>query len=129
MKKVVVKLRQVLAGWNSWRRATGVICDREISAKMKGKIYRVLVIPAALYGLQTVALTEKQGAELEVADRKMLRFSLEVTRFKKIKNEIIRGTAHVRRLRDKLRELRLRWFGHVQGRPEEHVERKMLQMQ
>ncbi|KAK3570045.1 hypothetical protein QTP86_009590 [Hemibagrus guttatus] len=46
----------------------------------------------------------------------MLRFSLGVTRLDRIRNEYIRGTAHVGRLGDKVRETRLRWFGHVQRR-------------
>ncbi|KAK3534050.1 hypothetical protein QTP86_001200 [Hemibagrus guttatus] len=33
-----------------------------------------------------------------------------------VSNEYIRGTAHVGRLGDKVREARLRWFGHVQRR-------------
>ncbi|KAK3556262.1 hypothetical protein QTP70_007141 [Hemibagrus guttatus] len=53
---------------------------------------------------------------LEVAELKMLRFSLGVTRLDRIRNEYIRGTAHVGRLGDKVREARLRWFGHVQRR-------------
>ncbi|KAK3529920.1 hypothetical protein QTP86_007239 [Hemibagrus guttatus] len=46
----------------------------------------------------------------------MLRFSLGVTRLDRIRNDYIRGTAHVGRLGDKVREARLRWFGHVQRR-------------
>ncbi|KAK3548408.1 hypothetical protein QTP70_012653 [Hemibagrus guttatus] len=69
-----------------------------------------------LYGLETVSLRKKQEAELEVAELKMLRFSLGVTRLDRIKNEYIRGTAHVGCLGDKVREARLRWFGHVQRR-------------
>ena len=46
-----------------------------------------------LYGLETVALTKRQEAEMEVAELKMLRFSLGVTRMDKISNEYIRGTA------------------------------------
>ncbi|KAK3545722.1 hypothetical protein QTP70_011349 [Hemibagrus guttatus] len=46
----------------------------------------------------------------------MLRFSLGVTRLDRIRNEYIRGTAHAGRLGDKVREARLRWFGHVQRR-------------
>ncbi|KAK3542048.1 hypothetical protein QTP86_011348 [Hemibagrus guttatus] len=46
----------------------------------------------------------------------MLRFSLGVTRLDRIRNEYIRGTAHVGCLGDKVREARLRWFGHVQRR-------------
>ncbi|KAK3514351.1 hypothetical protein QTP70_015880 [Hemibagrus guttatus] len=65
---------------------------------------------------ETVSLRKRQESELEVAELKMLRFSLGVTRLDRIRNEYIRGTAHVGRFGDKLREARLRWFGHVQRR-------------
>ena len=54
---------------------------------------------------------------------KMLRFSLERTRVDKIKNEAIHGTVHVRQLHYKLRESRLKWFGHVQRRQKDYVDR------
>ena len=62
--------------------------------------------PAMLYVLETVALTKRQEAEMEVAELKMLRFSLGVTRMDKIRNEYIRGTAQVGR--EKTRHARLR---------------------
>ncbi|KAK3528766.1 hypothetical protein QTP70_011183 [Hemibagrus guttatus] len=65
---------------------------------------------------ETVSLRKRQESELEVAELKMLRFSLGVTRLDRIRNKFIRGTAHVGRLGDKVREDRLRWFGHVQRR-------------
>ena len=42
-----------------------------------------------LYGLETVALTKRQEAEMEVAKLKMLRFSLGVTIMDTIKNEVV----------------------------------------
>ncbi|KAK3522612.1 hypothetical protein QTP86_027198 [Hemibagrus guttatus] len=108
--------KRVQAGWNGWRKVTGVLCDRKISARIKGKVYRTVVRAAMLYGLETVSLRKRQESELEVAELKMLRFSLGVTRLDRIRNEYIRGTAHVGRLGDKVREARLRWFGHVQRR-------------
>ncbi|KAK3515346.1 hypothetical protein QTP70_017708, partial [Hemibagrus guttatus] len=108
--------KRVQAGWNGWRKVTGVLCDTKISARIKGKVYRTVVRPAMLYGLETVSLRKRQESELEVAELKMLRFSLGVTRLDRIRNEYIRGTAHVGRLGDKVREARLRWFGHVQRR-------------
>ncbi|KAK3561613.1 hypothetical protein QTP86_010689 [Hemibagrus guttatus] len=96
-----------------------ITCDVDevkISARIKGKVYRTAVRPAMLYGLETVSLRKRQESELEVAELKMLRFSLGVTRLDRIRNEYSRGTAHVGRLRDKVREARLRWFGHVQRR-------------
>ncbi|KAK3543455.1 hypothetical protein QTP70_020933, partial [Hemibagrus guttatus] len=108
--------KRVQAGWNGWRKVSGVLCDRKISARIKGKVYRTVVRPAMLYGLETVSLRKRQESELEVAELKMLRFSLGVTRLDRIRNEYIRGTGHVGRLGDKVREARLRWFGHVQRR-------------
>ena len=121
--------RRVQAGWNGWRKTTGVLCDKRVEPRLKGKVYKTVVRPAMMYGLETVALTKKQEAELEVAEMRMLRFSLGVTKIDKIENRLIRGTAHVRRLGDKLRESRLRWFGHVMRRKEEkYIGRKMLQI-
>ncbi|KAK3546772.1 hypothetical protein QTP86_001522, partial [Hemibagrus guttatus] len=108
--------KRVQAGWNGWRKVSGVLCERKISARIKGKVYRTVVRPAMLYGLETVSLRKRQESELEVAELKMLRFSLGVTRLDRIRKEYIRGTAHVGRLGDKVREARLRWFGHVQRR-------------
>ncbi|KAK3553470.1 hypothetical protein QTP70_003514 [Hemibagrus guttatus] len=108
--------KRVQAVWNGWRKVSGVLYDRKISARIKGKVYRTVVRPAMLYGLETVSLRKRQESELEVAELKMLRFSLGVTRLDRIRNEYIRGTAHVGHLGDNVREARLRWFGHVQRR-------------
>ena len=56
-----------------------------------------------MFGLETVALTNSQEAELEVAELKMLRFSLGVTRMDTISNKQIRGTALVRFSGNKVR--------------------------
>ncbi|OKP64685.1 hypothetical protein A8A03_01925 [Escherichia coli] len=59
----------------------------------------------------------------------MLRFSLGVTRMDRIRNEDIRGTAHVRCFGEKAREARLRWFGHVQRRDSEYIGKRMLRLE
>ncbi|KAK3569901.1 hypothetical protein QTP86_006845 [Hemibagrus guttatus] len=65
--------KRVQAGWNGWRKVWGVLCDRKISARIKGKVYRTVVRAAMLYGLETVSLRKRQESELEVAELKMLR--------------------------------------------------------
>ncbi|KAK3509854.1 hypothetical protein QTP70_015741 [Hemibagrus guttatus] len=64
--------KQVQAGWNGCRKVSGVLCDRKISARIKGKVYRTVVRPTMLYGLETVSLKKRQESELEVAELKML---------------------------------------------------------
>ncbi|KAK3534920.1 hypothetical protein QTP70_002004 [Hemibagrus guttatus] len=66
--------KRVQAGWNGWRKVTGVLCDRKISVRIKGKVYRTVVRPAMLCGLETVSMRKRQESELEVAELKMLRF-------------------------------------------------------
>ena len=100
--------KRLQAGWNGWRRMSGVVCDRTVLARVKGKVYKVAVRPALLYGLDTVVLTKRQDAEMEVAELKMLGFSLGVTRMDKIRNEYIRGTAQVGKCGEKTRVARLR---------------------
>ena len=51
--------KRVQAGWNGCRRVSGVICDRRLPARVKGKVYSSVVIPAMVYGLETVAVTKK----------------------------------------------------------------------
>ena len=61
-----------------------------------------------------------------MAELKMLRFSLGVTRMDKIKNEFIRGTAQVRQIGDKVKEARLRWYGHMQKWNTEYIGKRIL---
>ena len=52
-----------------------------------------------------------------------------VTRKDKIKNEYISGTVKVERLGTKMREGRLRWYGHVMRRDQKYVGRRVMEME
>ena len=56
-----------------------------------------------MFGLEIVALTKRQEAELEVAELRMLRFSLGLMKINRISNNHIRGTAQIRRFGNKFR--------------------------
>ena len=106
-----------------------VICDWRLAARVQGKVYSSVVRPAMVFGLETVVVTKKHVKEMEVAEMKMLRFSMGVRRKDKIRNEYIRSTVKVERLGMKMREGRLRWYGHVMRRDQEYVGRKMIEME
>ena len=53
---------------------------------------------------------------MKVAEMKMLRWMCWHTRMDKIRNEDIREKVGVAPMEDKMREVRLRWFGHIQRR-------------
>ena len=121
--------RRIQAGWQSWRRVSGILCDRKLSAKLKGKIYKCAVRPAVLYGMGTVAVTERMVKKMEAAELKMVRWALGVTLKDRVRNEYIWGTAKIRRIGEKLRGERLRWFGHVKRREESYIGRRMMKIE
>ena len=122
------EVRRIQAGWMSWKKVSGVLCDRKLSARVKGKMYESVVRPAMLYGIETVAVVKRQVGKMEVGELKMVRWALGVTRKDKIKNEYVRGTAKITKLGDKLRNTRLRWYGHLKRREEGYVGKRMMEI-
>ena len=65
---------------------------------------------------------------MEVAELKMVRWALGVTKKDKIRNKYVRRTAKIAKMGDKLRNARLRWYGHIKRREEDYVEKRMIEM-
>ena len=120
--------RRIQAGWMSWRKASGVLCDRKLSAKVKGKMYKSVVRPTILYVMEIAAVMKRQMGKMEVAELKMVRWALGVTRKDKIRNEYMRGTAKIAKLGNKLWNARLHWYGHIKRREEDYVGKRMIEM-
>lgn len=120
---------RIQSGWKNWKRTTGVLCDRKISARVKGKVFKSVVRPAMLYGAETWPIKRAQESKLEVAEMRMLRWMLGVTRRDKVRNSLIRGTAKVTEVTKKVQERRMQWFGHIKRREEEYVGRRILDME
>ena len=68
---------RIQAGWKNWKRVSGILCDRRISLRVKGR------------GLGSEESTREK---LDVAEMGMLRWISGVTKLDKIRNERIRGT-------------------------------------
>ncbi|KAL7247477.1 hypothetical protein ACSBR2_002399 [Camellia fascicularis] len=67
------------------------------------------------------AIKKQHVDKMSVAEMRMLRWMCGKTRQDRIRNECIREWVGVAPIEDKLRENRLRWFGHIQRRPTEAV--------
>ena len=118
--------KRVGAGWMNWKKCSGVLCDKKMPVKLKGKVYRTVVRPAMLYGAETWATTKRQESRIEVNEMRMLRWMCGVTRKDKIRNEHIRGTTKVAQASRKITERRLKWYGHVMRMEEDHVVKRVM---
>lgn len=66
-------------------------------------------------------MCDKRVPELEVAEHVEVLFGFD--------KEHIGRTAHVRYFGDGVREIRLRWFGHVQRKDSEYIDRRVLSLE
>jgi hypothetical protein len=110
---------RIKAGWLKWRQASGILCDKKVPQKLKGKFYRMAIRPAMLYGAECWPTKRQHIQQMSVAEMRMLRWMCGHTRKDRIRNEMIRDRVGVAPIEEKLVQHRLRWFGHVQRRPPE----------
>ncbi|XP_063598632.1 uncharacterized protein LOC134775104 [Penaeus indicus] len=99
---------RVQCGWNNWRKVSGVICDKRVPVRLKGKVHKAVVRSAFIYGLETAPLKKSKEKKMNGTERKMLRWMVEVTRRDRIRNEYVRGTVKVVEVSKKIQESRLR---------------------
>ena len=110
---------QIKVRWMKWRQASGIICDKRVPQKLKGKFYRTAVRPAMLYGAECWPTKRRHVQQLGVAEMRMLRWMCGHTRKDRVRNDDIRDRVGVAPIEEKLVQHRLRWFGHIQRRPPE----------
>ena len=60
---------------------SGVLCDRRMKVKIKGKVNKTIVRPEMVYGAETWAVKKAHEKKMEVAEMKMLHWMCGVTRF------------------------------------------------
>ena len=75
-------------GGKNWK-MSGVLCDKKIPPKVKGKVYKMVVQPAMLYAVETVPMTRSQVKKLHVAEMKICRWVCGSTRMDHVRNEDI----------------------------------------
>ena len=120
---------RIQAGWTSWRKCAGVICDKRMSMKLKRKIYTTVIRPALIYGAETWTTTNREEERLNVNEMHMLRWSCGVTRKDRVPNKNIQGSLKVAEVRKKIMERRLMWYGHVERREEDHYLKRVANME
>ncbi|VDP11972.1 unnamed protein product [Heligmosomoides polygyrus] len=118
----------VSAAWSKWRSLTGVLCDRKITEHLKSKIYKTVMRPVAMYGAECWPAIKEVETRLSVMETNMLRWTAGVTRMDRIRNDAIRQKFGVAPIADKIREARLRWYGHVLRGKEDSVRKIDLEL-
>ena len=112
------------AGANAWRQVEGVMSDRHISKKLKGKVLGACVTPAMLYGLETLHVTEKHQPRLQVCENNWVRRIAGVKRVDRRRMDELREEVGIQKcLMGILVKSRMKWAGHVERKKEDRLPR------
>ena len=121
--------RRVQAGANAWRSVEGVMADRRISNRLKGKVMSTCGTPACLYGTETLALTELQQQRLQVCENKWVRKIARVTRADRRRMVELREETGVQRsLTERLVRSRLQCAGHVERMADDRLPKRAAEL-
>ena len=123
--EAAVKAR-IKEAWRKWDEVTGVILDKKIPLKLRIKIYKTVIRPVMLYGGETWALRKKEESLLERTEMRMIRWITGISLAERRESDMIRRMAGVCNIKEKAREARLRYLGHVLRREPHHPTRRAL---
>ncbi|KAE8700250.1 hypothetical protein F3Y22_tig00110557pilonHSYRG00102 [Hibiscus syriacus] len=98
--------------------------DDDVTHRIKAGWLKMTIRPALLYGSECWAIKKDHVRRMEAAEMRMLRWAYGRTLWDMTPNSAIRMSLGVVHVSEKLREGRLRWFGHVLRRkPSDAVRR------
>ncbi|KAK6757545.1 hypothetical protein RB195_015389 [Necator americanus] len=117
---------RVNAAWMKWKTATGVLCDKKVPVRLKSKIYRTVVRHVAF--CECWLTTKTLERVLHAMEMRMLRWTMGVTLKENVSNDTVRSIFGVVPITEKMKEARLRWFGHVLRREGDSVAKNALKL-
>jgi hypothetical protein len=85
------------------------------------RFYKVMAIPALLYGSEAWTVTARDTSRIHVAEMHFLRAVKGCTRHDRLWNEDIRNEFGVEQIQDKLSNCREKWKTHLEPMPEETI--------
>ena len=83
--------RRVQAGAAACGRVEGIMWDRKLKKQLKGKVLEACVVTARIYGLGTLALTERQEEKMQIAEHNWVRRICKVTQEDRREMKELRG--------------------------------------
>ena len=114
------------ASWSKCMEApvVGVMYDRHISKKLKGKLLGACVTPAVLYGLETLPVSEKHQHRLQVCENNWVRRMAGVKVMDRRRMDELREEVGIQKcLMGRLVKSRMKWAGHVERMKEDRLTR------
>ncbi len=103
--------------------------NRALGMNAKRRLYEEVVVPTALYSVETRNVRESERHRLDVFEMRCLRSMVGVTRKDRVRNEEVRmRVGIVRKMSERVDQRVVSWYGHVVRMGEKHLTSKCGRM-
>jgi len=99
--------------WQKFRELSPILTGKDISLRIKGRVYEACVRSAMLYGSETWAMKAEQERRFERTEMRMVRWMCGVSLREKKTSAELRARMGLEPVGEVVRGNRLRWLGHV----------------
>ena len=123
-KEVNMRLKKASTVYQMWRRK--VFKNHSLSKTTKLKVFRTCVMPVLLYGAETWAVTQDEVRKMKTFHMRCIRDILGFTLWDRRRNKELLKEANEQPIEEQMKEMRLRWFGHLQRMPDHWPQKQLL---
>ena len=120
---------RVAVAWAKWREIGSLLVNKSIPLGSRANVYEACVRSVMLYGAETWPTTREIERRVRSADCRMLRYMAGVRWEDYVSNEEVVRRCGLEDVVSVMRRRRLRWYGHVERRDEEHILRRAMEME
>ena len=103
--------------------------NHNVSIRVKGKIYRAIILSTLLYGDKTWTVYRRHVKKLHTFMMRQLRSIMKIRWNDKVTNIQVFKRAGLPSMEDLLIRMNLRWTGHLLRMPTDHLPRQVLYSQ
>ncbi|CAH2098347.1 unnamed protein product [Euphydryas editha] len=105
--------RRIANTWKRYWSLSEIMKDRDMSIKVKRKVYNICILPCLTYGCQTWALTENLANKINTCQNSMERSVIGVKRRDKVRLREIKSRTQFKQAHSVYLTQKWRWTGHM----------------
>jgi len=105
--------KRIQIGWNKFRQLVPLLTNKDISLKVRGRLYSSCVRSSMLHGSETWPIRKENEVALQQAEMRMVRCMCGVKLPDRILSKGLRERLGLDDIISALQRNRLRWYGHV----------------
>ena len=102
---------RVGCAWRKFKELSGILTRKEVSLKLKGKLYVMCVRSAMVYRSETWAMMVEQSGRLERMEIRMVRWICGVLLRDRVPSAELGKRMGIESMSDTMKQNRLRWLG------------------